>query len=404
MEKAALLPWHWDNTCSCVAIKEDKVRWSRLCTQIHLTFVFVILLQGVLCFILQLKEIPQNKIAFWDAFLYGVNLVNLIPTHLLLRAITNQSRSLCFYTNAVILGCKQNKFKNKWKKCDKPIQLLCLIEAYAILPSVVIYPFIIVFGLHGYSPCKPSLAGYFLLFECSSKSNYKLTLPLICLEYFLKIVVFSVNYLALAISTLCCGFTIAVIEILFVLNFSTFLREFEENLKQERLRRTFKEETHLKYRNIQILTIMFNEFTQFIVTPTVLVGGIVVVSMSTVGVVSVPWNSMHMPWCVILCILLINGIFALVIVFGNMAQIYAKSKRLIESSKTRTRVVFFTGKTYHKIDAKWRGRFYMSCSPIKFKFGRLNFIDRLTPLNCIIFANRMSVQLLLLVKRTMLNN
>src|SRR5688572_20787385 len=47
-------------------------------------------------------------------------------------------------------------------------------------------------------------------------------------------------------------------------------------------------------------------------------------------------------------------------------------------------------------ELRWRRRFYRSCVSIKAMFGSFNFVDALTPLNCIDMGNDLTVNFLLL--------
>lgn len=49
-------------------------------------------------------------------------------------------------------------------------------------------------------------------------------------------------------------------------------------------------------------------------------------------------------------------------------------------------------------EVKWKQRFYTSCSSIKIRFASINFVDRLTPLACVDYANGLTLQWLRLGK------
>ncbi len=92
-----------------------------------------------------------------------------------------------------------------------------------------------------------------------------------------------------------------------------------------------------------------------------------------------------------LFIVTVDCFMGLLIIVGQMGMVNQKSSSLIETMKnSHKHLEMSVG------DRKWEHRFYRSCSALKILIGSTNFVDELTPLNCLNFSIDCTVNLLLL--------
>lgn len=75
---------------------------------------------------------------------------------------------------------------------------------------------------------------------------------------------------------------------------------------------------------------------------------------------------------------------------GTFADVYKESKLALQNLRS------FFPKIATRKERKWSARFFMSCGVIKMKFGGNNFVEQLTPLNCLNHGLQIAVQITLL--------
>lgn len=142
------------------------------------------------------------------------------------------------------------------------------------------------------------------------------------------------------------------------------------------------------FRYLQILTTMLNEFQNGLLILSFIVIPILVFSYSLVSFIKV--SHMELVFIASLLGILGNGFLAVLCIQGQMAAVYMKSEELIENMKRKQN--FFETKKERMIQHK----FYKSCMPLRIMMGSANYIDNLTPLNCLNHAMDLSVNILLL--------
>lgn len=145
----------------------------------------------------------------------------------------------------------------------------------------------------------------------------------------------------------------------------------------------------LHYRTLQILATMMNDIQQmslvspiitFAIPLTAFAASVLIRSLQRIdryAVVAVTAN------------VLINGAAALLLILGCMAQLLQESEKCLKNINTI--VADFpevNGRNAFK-------KFFKSCPVVKAKFGSINFVERLTPVNCINFINDLTLQMLL---------
>ncbi len=141
------------------------------------------------------------------------------------------------------------------------------------------------------------------------------------------------------------------------------------------------------FRQLQILTAMLNAFHQgppiiYVLTGPMLMSAL---CLSTLVQGSIP-DFMSIA---VLAILLVDCNMILMVIFGQMATVYRRSCKILK---------FMTSKydrEKRNRQNKWEQRFYRSCSPLKIMISKANFVDVLTPLNCVQISIGLSVNLML---------
>lgn len=144
------------------------------------------------------------------------------------------------------------------------------------------------------------------------------------------------------------------------------------------------------YRKIQILNGLCNEFQQTTLILVLITASIVIQAISMVSLALIRWNEANFVALVFCCQSMIYGFLVVVVYLGGMANIFQKSNQALERKRQ------YKLNISDRRNRNWRHRFYLSCSPVKLRFGNVNYIDRLTPLTCTVFVNRLTLQFLLL--------
>lgn len=152
-----------------------------------------------------------------------------------------------------------------------------------------------------------------------------------------------------------------------------------------------KVEAAAEYRVLEILAILMNEVQQKVLVTTLVVTAIPSTAVGVVLMIRVFKSGVDFIVLALAICLLANGIMALVLLLGGMAKLYLESEKCCECIR---KLCWNSG--YSRMNIRWIRLFSRSCRLITAKFGSLNFIEPLTPLNCIDFVSGLVVQLLLL--------
>ncbi len=142
------------------------------------------------------------------------------------------------------------------------------------------------------------------------------------------------------------------------------------------------------FRSMQLLTGLINELQAGSLIP-VIVSLTTLISAFALSTLVKGSNS-DMLFVATLFLLLADCCLVVLVILGQMAIMHSRSRTILDTMKRRT-TVFLSA-----LDRKWEQRFYRSCSYLKFMIGSVNFVDELTPLNCLQFSVTLSVNVLLL--------
>ncbi len=389
-----LIPLKWDHKHLHMIFQNDfefnKMRDRILHIQ---KFICVLIaLQGIACFYLYPSV---YRFSFTDTIIYYFAVVGLLLLILQQVSAVKKASSQCLNINGIIQTSKyavekstalRSVFKNSLvKKLD-------FLFATLLPSNAALYPFVYVFGLHWGSPYKPSLLGFFLLPECYSNGD---TLYIYISNIVIKTVICVVNTWTWAASVLCSVYCVSAIVVLCVLSFGDFLQAMEQMYRAELPKENIYE-NGLFYRKIQVLGCLCNEVQQDLVVPCIIIAGIIEMTIGITAICWIDWTPENAYHLVLFGMLVMDMGALLLICLGAMAQIYQKYKEFL-ARVTKRRVV--SNRRGKQMYFKWKERFYLSCTPVKFKFGQLSLIERLTPLTCVLFSIEQSASLLLVGKK-----
>lgn len=144
------------------------------------------------------------------------------------------------------------------------------------------------------------------------------------------------------------------------------------------------------YREIQVIANLCNEIQQKKQLPLVITGAIALLSVSTAFLVQTTLTRHNILPLLVMLLAIANTVLFLLFCISNLAVVYTESRKAVENLKLHL------AKVAQAKERRWLKRFFKSCGIIKMKFGGNNFVEELTPLNCISHAINLSVQILLL--------
>lgn len=270
------------------------------------------------------------------------------------------------------------------------LEKLAITYAYSLTIVCIISPFLLLYGVLWSQPCKPTLAGYWMLPECNTLARNSRLIPYI--SFPLKVFVFVCNQYGLVFITKNLPFVAT--NIFCVLTVTKYVEIFKS-------RCVFWNGTGLSiyspvllYRKLQVLTIFMNDIMKWGVVSLYIVGASLLLAVSSTVLVRISWVSNNMIVIIFYGYLFIMEMLAPSVLFTLMSKPCTISEKVVKELKKSTGV-FVRG------SKKWSGkhflqRVYWSLSIIRVRFGAINFVDSATPLNLVHFANELTVQILLL--------
>lgn len=126
-----------------------------------------------------------------------------------------------------------------------------------------------------------------------------------------------------------------------------------------------------------------------------MVAAVIIQSISTTMLVKLEWISVNMIPLMVFSVTAVDATLACVVCLGGMAGVFTESTQVMCKLK-RHLCSLYLQHSKKREEARWQRRFLRSCTLIKIRFGGFNYVDQLTPVNCMNFANSLTVQLLLL--------
>lgn len=148
------------------------------------------------------------------------------------------------------------------------------------------------------------------------------------------------------------------------------------------------------YRHIQLLTAINNDIQQKTLLSLVISCAITIQALGMTSFVNLKWNYDNADGILIAAILVTAGLGLIMVFLSGVASIYKTSIKVVDRLTCQLAKSKF--RLYTRREYQQRCILLRSCAPVKIRFGSINFVDQLTPLNCMEWANDVTVQLLLL--------
>lgn len=144
------------------------------------------------------------------------------------------------------------------------------------------------------------------------------------------------------------------------------------------------------YRHIQLLTIICNNIRQKVMLTAGMVGSIITAGTGLAVIIRTPCTPDSLPVILVMGLLSLNTCLFMLFCLGEMAELYMVSKQACKNIK------LIIPSVSSQRTRKLTGSYLRSCGPLRSKFGGNNFVEELTPLNCMSHAFQLAVQILLL--------
>lgn len=150
-----------------------------------------------------------------------------------------------------------------------------------------------------------------------------------------------------------------------------------------------------QYRMLQILGILSNQIQQRLLIPAIFIAAVPMQAFALHMLIRLPLaNGRNLGKLLMFIEVVFNCSLVFLVLLGGMSKVYLQSSKCLDQMKRLNS----SNSGINLRSNKWLQRFCRSCSLIKVRFASINFIDELTPLNCVNFSNDLSMQLLLLSK------
>ncbi|CAL8146985.1 unnamed protein product [Orchesella dallaii] len=273
------------------------------------------------------------------------------------------------------------------------IENLNLLFSKGVACTAITLPIVFIYGLHLRNPCQATITGFWLLLECSSnghKDEEQMTLFQLLINSFIKATVFIANHWNWAFAFNVSAHLIVTIQILCTMSLRKYLNVFMIIISNTTNTKRQVSEACVTYRSIQVLALLTNMLLNTTVTGMVFCS-ILIEALGLAGFVRLEWVSCNFLSLTFCFMMVVNGMFALIVLLGGMAAVYMESKLIFQALKRNLSVY-----TTEKYKRKFLSRFYKSCRLIRINLGSINFFDTLTPLNCVNFSVNLAVQVLLI--------
>lgn len=147
------------------------------------------------------SELVQKRLTFTDQFLYAFGLLCHLSDFVGLVACYQNRVYIYLYVNGLVRFHAQHNYRQSQQTNHGPAyvsirKLLYCSCIFAMFITWFALPIMYSYGLHWINPCKPSLAGYWLLPECHFRLHEKFGNGLLIgvLDTTLKVVIMLANH------------------------------------------------------------------------------------------------------------------------------------------------------------------------------------------------------------------
>ncbi|CAL8132214.1 unnamed protein product [Orchesella dallaii] len=299
-------------------------------------------------------------------------LLILFSNNFYLQLVNKYGSEIVLYVNCLFPSINTRKSEETSNSNPSFIETCNVLFTWGIYMSAKSFPGFAV-GLRLFDTCRGSIAGYWILPECHLSSSSFHANSNWTLNMAVKFVIFSINYVLWEFG-MRAGFCYL------------WTSNFVINREQKDTRNIGE-----IYRKIQVLAILNNAILKTAVL-IFLVFPVFLLAISIAVLVKLDWNSDNVFVIVLFISMICDTIPELLICVGGAVGTYTESKTFL----TKLGVSNSDTNLYKGAEFRWLQRFRKSCPPIKIQFGPDNFLEELTPLNCLNSAVNLTMQLLLL--------
>lgn len=261
-----------------------KLNWLEIKIWIHTIITLVVAIQTLNSIIVS-QSLGNHTVSFANGFLYGIALLMFFTTNLVIWSCFKLASTRCAFANGIVKLDYYSELVSTFRKNRNRsvVEKLNLLGAYLVLPVVTGFNLIYLFGLYWASPCKSSVAFYFLIPECRLIRQADMFW-----SFWIKALIFLINQWGWMFSLFTMQYVIGAIQVLCSLSFrgfpNTFNQIFDIN-NDNALHRSA-----LFYRKIQVVNGFCNEVQQGVPMLAIMFGGIFVHAVNMTGFSLVPWK------------------------------------------------------------------------------------------------------------------
>lgn len=293
------------------------------------------------------------------------------------------------------------KFGCTWLNYSISIEKGGLVERLNVLLAVTLSSIISTFwltfviGMHLLNPCKPGLAGYWLLPQCSwtcakveihDFERFKAVISGLG-----KVALLCFNTWVVCVGAFPTTFMINNIQVLSTMTIKSLLIRFH------RCGTTNVDSLLSYYRQLQILGKLSNDIQKGMVTLLFVVATLIQ-PFSIVNLLTTHWSKNGLSFATCFSVTIVMQSFLIFIGYGGgLAGIYRESKVALRTISNR--ILHRNGRRTSRCTRALQLKILKTCTYIKIRFGSLNYVEELTPLKCLDLCNQLTINLLLLTKR-----
>ncbi len=270
--------------------------------------------------------------------------------------------------------------------------------SYGLFPGIVFTPINFYYGMHWEAPCKPSLAGYWLLQECSPETwNYVFQVGQLqnYLGFGFKIGLLLFNQWVMSFGLYLCIFIVTGILIPCPFELCKFLDVYYKicGNTEKNIEKVYQ--TGLVYRNVQILLELLNMVQRDILLLNTFTTCTILPAMCNALLIRLPWTPENMRMISFSGTVVFECFMLTVASLCSLSKLYVKSIDIFAELKKDLLISYSAGKQ-SRLQVKWKQRFYKSCEGFQVRFDPLNGLDQETPLVAMDLVANLTVNFLLL--------
>ncbi len=149
------------------------------------------------------------------------------------------------------------------------------------------------------------------------------------------------------------------------------------------------------YREIQLLSSIYNKMHRFLLVPVYIITAVVIFSCCTYIIIT-RYNEMHILGMMIFTNGMIFGTLIMLFCFHFPATVFGTSGVTMKRCKVATRMIVVKSEGVSAMKVRLLKKYWKSFPPIKIYFFHRNFFGKVTPLVLFKFSSRIAINLMLL--------